>query len=124
MQNIARLHLRLAVAYVILGMALGRHMGMSEDHSQLTTHAHLNLVGWVSTALFALVLRSYPERRLPTLGWIQIAVWHLAVVVTIAGLFLIFAGSPEAGEPFAIAGSLLALLGMILFAVILYLLTA
>lgn len=124
MRSIAALHLRLAVVYAILAMALGLHMAISQDHGQLVTHAHLNLVGWVSTALFGLVLRSYGDRPMPGLAWAQFAASHVGVVLMTVGLYLIFAGNPETGETFASIGSVLALIGMVLFAVIVYRVTA
>jgi hypothetical protein len=123
MRSIASLHLRLAVIYGVLGMALGLHMGISQDHGQLVTHAHLNLVGWVSTALFGLVLRAYADRPMVGLAWVQFALSHIGVVVMVVGLYLIFGGNPEGGEIFASIGSVLTLLGMVLFAVIVYRLT-
>lgn len=36
-----------AVVYIILGMILGIYMAASQNHSQMPTHAHLNLIGWV-----------------------------------------------------------------------------
>ena len=58
--NIDRWFLRITVIYALVAMVLGIVMGISEDHAQTPTHAHLNLVGWVSMALYALVYRQYP----------------------------------------------------------------
>jgi cbb3-type cytochrome oxidase subunit 1 len=52
--------LRIAVIYALVAMFLGITMGIREDFTQASTHAHLNLVGWVSMALYALVYRQYP----------------------------------------------------------------
>ena len=40
-----------SIIYIVLGMALGIYMAASQDHSQMPTHAHLNLLGWVTMAL-------------------------------------------------------------------------
>jgi len=61
MKGIDRLFLRIAVVYVLAGMALGIFMAMSDDHSQMPTHAHMNLMGWASMALYAVVYRVWPE---------------------------------------------------------------
>ena len=50
MKGIDRLFLRIAVVYVLAGMALGIFMAMSDDHSQMPTHAHMNLMGWAPMA--------------------------------------------------------------------------
>ena len=55
--------LRLAVVYLVIGVGLGIAMGMSGNHTQFPTHAHLNLLGWVSLALIGLTYRQFPDRR-------------------------------------------------------------
>src|SRR5438477_251820 len=70
MKGIDGLFLRTAVVYAIAGMALGIFMAISEDHSQMPTHAHMNLLGWVSMALYAAVYRLWPEAaRSPLAPW-------------------------------------------------------
>jgi hypothetical protein len=51
----SRAWLRLAVAYFAVGVMLGVAMGASGDHSLFPLHAHINLLGWVSMALFGLI---------------------------------------------------------------------
>ena len=68
MANIDRWFLRVAVIYALVAMLLGIEMGISEDHSQMPTHAHLNLVGWVSMAIYALVYRQWPGGRAEQAG--------------------------------------------------------
>ena len=119
MRGIDGLFLRIAVVYVIVGMALGIFMAISEDHSQMPTHAHMNLLGWASMALYAVVYRVWPEAARSPL-----AAWHfwtanagtLIVTVGVAG---VMADHP-AFEPVAATGSFLSLIGMVLFAVIVY----
>ena len=41
-----------AVVFVVAGMIWGIVMAISEDHSAMPAHAHLNLLGWVSLFLF------------------------------------------------------------------------
>lgn len=59
-----RLDLRfliLAAFLLLCGVTLGIVMGIREDFQLVPVHAHLNLVGWASLALFGLVYRAYPE---------------------------------------------------------------
>ena len=60
MKAAARLFFTLAIAYVILGMALGMQMGMTQNHGEMPTHAHLMLVGWVTSALIAYFYHQFP----------------------------------------------------------------
>lgn len=114
---------RLGVVYVLLGMALGIHMAASGDHSQAPTHAHLNLLGYVSFFLFGLFYKAYPlasEGRLPTVHfWLA----NLSVVGLTISLIILFLGNPEA-DPLAALFSLIALLAMALFAYIVFRATA
>ena len=61
MANIDRWFLRIAVIYALVAMFLGITMGIREDFTQAPTHAHLNLVGWVSMALYAFGLSPIPR---------------------------------------------------------------
>jgi cbb3-type cytochrome oxidase subunit 1 len=89
MRGIDGLFLRTAVIYVIAGMSLGIFMALSDDHSQMPTHAHMNLLGWASMALYAVVYRVWPEAMRSPL-----ARWHfwianlgtLVVVIGVAGI--------------------------------------
>jgi len=52
--------IKAAVAYFIMGTALGIYMGASGDHVLTPVHAHFNLLGWASLALVGLIYRQFP----------------------------------------------------------------
>ena len=59
--------LLLATVLLVCGAGLGIKMGVAEDFTLAPVHAHINLAGWASLALFGLTYRAYPqlaERRL------------------------------------------------------------
>jgi hypothetical protein len=69
-----------AVVYGILGMLLGNIMGVTQDHSQLVTHAHMLLIGWVSFAIFGFFYHLFPGAphrswRGSISGWHRSAIW-------------------------------------------------
>jgi heme/copper-type cytochrome/quinol oxidase subunit 1 len=107
-----------AIVYGILGMVLGNIMGMTQDHGQLPTHAHLLVIGWVSFAIFGLFYHQFPARAGSLLARLHFWLGQASYIVLIVGLYLIFSGNPEAGEPFAGIGSIAYLLSMVLFAVV------
>ncbi|HKX08490.1 MAG TPA: cytochrome-c oxidase [Stellaceae bacterium] len=120
MRGIDGLFLRTAVVYVIAGMALGIFMAISEDHSQTPTHAHMNLLGWASMALYAVVYRVWPEAaRSPLAAW-HFWIANLGTLVLLIGVAGIMAGHEESFGPVAAAGSILSLIGTLVFAVIIY----
>lgn len=121
--TLSNLFLRLAVIFAIVGIGLGAWMGGSGDHALMGVHAHINLLGWVSMFLYGLFYRVLPEAAS---GWAP----RLHAFAAVLG-FLIFmpalavvlsgnrglAGIAEIG---LMTGPLLIMIGMILFAVIVF----
>jgi hypothetical protein len=59
--SLPALWLRIAVIYFAVAVSHGVWMGASGDHSQFPLHAHLNLLGWVSMALFSTIGAHFPS---------------------------------------------------------------
>jgi hypothetical protein len=101
-----------AALCVTSGMAWGIYMGSKQDFTMAPAHAHLNLVGWASLALmgtfYALTGKS------GRLGWLNFILSTGAVVVMVPFLAVMLGGKPAA-EGGVIAGSVLAILGMLTF---------
>jgi hypothetical protein len=105
MHGLAKAFFTSALAYGVLGMLLGLHMGMSEDHGQMPTHAHILVIGWVSFAIFGLFYASYEAvvpRRLAQVHFWLAQVSFAAIVV---GLWLIYSGRPQFGPVAAISST-------------------
>ena len=117
MQGLAARFFGSAIVYGILGMALGLHMGMSKDHTQMPTHAHLLVVGWVSFAIFGIFYHLFPSAAASFLAKLQFWLAQLSLVTLIIGLALLFSGHEE-GEPFAAIGSTGLLISLVLFGVL------
>ena len=117
MHGIAARFFGSAIIYGILGMALGLHMGMSKDHSQMPTHAHLLVIGWVSFAIFGVFYHLFPNAAAGFLAKLQFWLAQLSLVALVVGLFLIFSGN-EAADPIAGISSIGLLISMILFGLI------
>ena len=102
----------LGVVSVLIGMAWGIHMGVSNDHTLAPAHAHLNLLGWVSFSIFAIYYHLIPgadEGMLPKV--------HFAL--SLGGLVIITPGIAmslqDKSDALAKAGSVISLLGMLCF---------
>lgn len=109
------LSFKLAVLFVIAGMAMGIGMAASQDHSIMPAHAHLNLLGWVSLFLFGIYYERRPALDTSRLALIQVIVWSIGTVVltvAVAALHLGYA----AFDPVAAVASLIVLAAMLLFA--------
>jgi cbb3-type cytochrome oxidase subunit 1 len=104
-----------AVVYAVVGMALGLAMGMTHDHSQMPTHAHILVIGWVSFAIYGLFYHLFPAAAAGTLAAAHFWLAQAGLVTLITGLFLMFAGTSSA-EPLAAIGSIGLLVSAVLFA--------
>jgi len=103
-----------AVLMVVAGMIWGIAMAISQDHSAMPAHAHLNLLGWVSLFLFGVFYHLYPAVDRSRLALVQVGVWIVATVVLTIGVALIHTGH-EVGESIAAVSSLVVLADMLLF---------
>jgi hypothetical protein len=109
------LSFRAAVLLVIAGMLWGIVMGISEDHSTMPAHAHLNLLGWVSLFLFGVYYHLHPEIDRSRLASLQVWIWVAGTIVMTIGVGLVHSGH-EIGDPIAAVSSLLILADTLLFA--------
>lgn len=103
-----------AVIAVLVGMSWGIVMAISQDHSSMPAHAHLNLLGWVSLFLFGIFYRLHPALETSRVALTQVYVWVLGTISLTVGVAMLHAGN-KAGEPFAGIGSFVLLGDMVLF---------
>lgn len=92
MKNIDRWFILMAIVYALLGMVLGLWMGAQEDYTHVPVHAHINLVGWASMALFGLLYRSYPELAKSRLAKLHFWFMALGTPVMLVGIPLAHSG--------------------------------
>ena len=117
MQRVARNFFTLAIIFALCGMALGIHMGMSGDHGQMPTHAHIMLAGWVTSAIFAFFYHLFPSAGDRTLATVHFWLTTVSVIGLVVSLYFLMAGN-ESMEPVLGIASIGFLLGMLLFAFI------
>lgn len=103
-----------AVLIVIAGMIWGIAMAISEDHSAMPAHAHLNLLGWVTLFLFGVFYHLHPAIDRSRLALAQVWVWIVNTVIFSIGVALVHAGR-AVGDPIAAIGSFIAVGDMLLF---------
>ena len=108
------LSFRVAVLLVVAGMIWGIAMGISQDHSTLPAHAHLNLLGWVSLFLFGIYYHLHPTLDRSRLASLQVWVWIVGTIILTIGVGLVHSGH-EIGDPIAAVSSLVVLADTLLF---------
>jgi cbb3-type cytochrome oxidase subunit 1 len=113
-KDIARWFITIAAIYATLGMTFGIVMGISQSFEYAHVHTHINLVGWVTLAMYGLVYRAYPEMAGCRLSAIHFWAANAGALIFLPGIFLAIEGQ---GVAPAIVGSLLTLAGMIVFLV-------
>ena len=119
MTRVSDRFLQLGVVFGLIGMGLGVWMGATEVFTLMPVHAHINLVGWVSMTLYALVYRALPqaaEGRLPAIHF-WVALLSLLAMIPTLSLFLL--GNPAYAMPLGLA-SVAMWVGMLLFAIIVF----
>jgi cbb3-type cytochrome oxidase subunit 1 len=94
MQGVARNFFTLAVVYSLVGMTLGLSMAMSHDHSQLPTHAHIMVLGWVMSAVFAFFYHLMPAARASRLATVHFWLAAISSLGMFIGLFVLYGGNP------------------------------
>ena len=111
---------RISVSLGLIGIVLGIVMGIRQDFVLMPAHAHLNLLGFVTMFLSALYYRVVPEAAASGLARYQAVVSVAGAVVFPIGIACVLVGGHDRFEPVVVAGALTVLLGMALFAVIVF----
>ena len=105
-----------AAICAVIGMAWGIQMSASGNHAMSPAHAHLNLLGWVSLALFGTFYQLVPAAGESLLARIQAGVAVVGVVLIVPGIVMALT---QAGETLAKLGSVVTILSMLLFVIVL-----
>lgn len=111
--------IRVSLVLALIGMAGGIVMGMKQDFLLAPAHAHLNLVGYVTLFLAALYYHAMPSAARSTLAKAQAVIAVLGAVIFPIGIVAVLVNGP-AYEVYAIAGALIAFLGMVLLTVVVF----
>ena len=104
-----------SIVFALIGMVLGIQMGISEDHTLIPAHAHLNLAGWATMMLFGLYYRSDPVAAGRPLAHWHFWVALVGLIVFIPGIAANNLGNRGLGM-IVIPGSFLVVASMLIFA--------
>src|ERR1043166_9576621 len=85
-----------AVICALLGMSAGVGMAIAQDFALAPAHAHLNLLGWVSMAVYGLFYRVEPRAAAGRLPIVHFWLATVGVAVMIPGVACRLLGHPEA----------------------------
>ncbi len=99
--------------FVLVGMAWGIQMSITQDFSLAPAHAHNNLIGFVIMTVYGFYYRLVPVAAAKRLALIHFWVALISALVFIPGIALAITGK---GEILAEVGSILVVLSMLIFA--------
>ena len=109
-----------SLGYAILGLALGIFMAASKDHGHLVTHAHIMLIGFVVSFIYALCHKLWLNNTTTKLAKVQYYIHQVGTVGVEIGLFLYYGKfvSLETIDPVLAISSIAVFIAMILMKVL------
>ena len=119
MPKISEFYFRAAIIFLIIGIGLGLYMSISGNHAVIGAHAHINLLGWVTSALFGGYFALNPAKAAGRLPMIQYVIYVVGVAVMGVSLYMLLSGN-AAVEPIVAISSLVTFLGVLIFAWIIW----
>ncbi len=119
MPRVADYFFKAAVLFFLFGIAMGLQMSISGEHNVIGAHAHTNLLGWVTSALFGAYYALNPAKAESRLATIHFWVYVVSVAVMSPSLYALYLGNPGV-EPLLAVSSLTAFASVIVFAVVVF----
>jgi hypothetical protein len=119
MPRISHYFFKTATIFLIVGIAVGLHMGISENHSAMPAHAHIVLLGWVTSALFGGYYALQPAKADWRAAFLHFVVYLVGMIIMFPALYLKYTGYPQF-EPLLAGGSMIVALGVLIFAYVLF----
>jgi len=102
----------IATIFVLVGMAWGIQMSITQDHLLAPAHAHNNLIGFVVMTVYGFYYRLVPAAADKPLAVVHFWVSLAAALVFAPGIALAISGK---GDILAQIGSILVVLSMLIF---------
>jgi hypothetical protein len=116
---IGSLMMCVSVVVLLIGMLAGIAMGITQNFMLAPAHAHLNLVGGVLLFLFGLYYRLVPAAGTTALAKVQGSLHIAGGILFPTGVAVVLLKGPSF-EAASIAGSLIVVAAMVLFAAIVF----
>jgi hypothetical protein len=120
LSNAGIVWLKVAVLYLMLGVAMGIAMGASQNFTLRPVHAHVNMLGWTTLAIAGLIYSVFPQAGESRLARAHFWLMNLSMPVMMVALGLLVMGN-VALAPVLAASEIVAALGIAAFAANLFL---
>ncbi|MFC7063724.1 cytochrome-c oxidase [Halobacillus seohaensis] len=87
------LFLKLAALYFLVGVGMGIAMEIMQDHRLAGAHAHINLIGWASMALFGVIYVLFPNAGDTVLAKLHFWLYNISLPFFMLGLCFLLVGN-------------------------------
>ena len=115
-----RKYIMTSLGYGIIGLVLGIYMAASKNHGHMVTHAHIMLVGFVVSFIYALCFKLWLNNSESKLAKAQFYLHQVGSLGLVIGLYLMYGNyiSLETLDPILAISSIAVLISMILMKVL------
>ena len=120
-EGMDRKFLMTGFGYAIVGLVLGIYMAATHNHGQLVAHAHILLLGFVVSFIYAVCYKLWLPDATGMIGTVQFWTHQLGTLGLVVGLYLLYGGYVSLDKIGPILGifSVTALVGLLLMKVLL-----
>jgi hypothetical protein len=103
---------RIAVVYLMIGIAIAVYMAATHDRRFVGIHVHANLLGWATLALAAVAYHLFPSMQSSRLATAHFWLHNIGLPPGLIGVSLVMAGHPDVGGPVAGIATIAMVLGL------------
>ena len=89
MQRIDRNYIMIGLCWVIVGMIFGAWLGATHQNNFANSHAHINLLGFVTSVLFGILYWAYPNMAKSGLAKWQFIAYEVGVALLVIGKIMV-----------------------------------
>jgi len=97
MKNVDRMFILTGIVFLLVGLAFGLNMAMTDDFTLRDLHAHLNLLGFVLMTLFGLCYHNWPKMQEGMLATIHYLIHTITVAIALFMLYFLLKDTPTYG---------------------------
>lgn len=107
--------IKAAFIYFFFGVTFGLYIGIANQFQFSSAHAQINLLGWVSLALIGAIYHLFPEAGNNRLAKTNFWIMMFGVPLLTFAMVLFGLGKHEIAGPISGIGSILIIIGVIIF---------
>ena len=109
-------YLIISLLYALIGLLLGTIMAATKNHGHMVTHAHIMLLGFVTSFIYAVCYKLWITNGATKIALLQFFIHQFGAILLLSGLFLMYAQIVTGDKiaPMMAISSIAIILGLIL----------